>query len=48
MQELFAYRGEALPLDTSELLLDSYRVIPNEEIQESTLKLTTTATKHSG
>lgn len=47
VQEFFMSGEEVLPLDTSEkLLLDSYRAIPNKEIQESILKITTNATKH--
>jgi len=30
---------------TEKLLLDSYRAIPNKEIQESILKITTNATR---
>lgn len=29
------------------LLLDSYRTIPNKEIRESILKITTNASRHS-
>lgn len=48
VQEFFMASEEVLPLDTSEkLLLDSYRAIPNKEIQESILKITTNATRHS-
>ncbi len=46
VQEFFMSGEEVLPLDTSEkLLLDSYRSIPNKEIQESILKITTNATR---
>ena len=48
VQEFFMTSEEVLPLNTSEkLLLDSYRAIPNKEIQESILKITTNATRHS-
>lgn len=47
VQEFFMSGEEVLPLDTAEkLLLDSYRAIPNKEIQESILKITTNATRH--
>jgi transcriptional regulator with XRE-family HTH domain len=47
VQEFFMAGEEVLPLETSEkLLLDSYRAIPNKEIQESILKITTNATRH--
>lgn len=46
VQEFFMSGEEALPLDTSEkLLLDSFRAIPNEEVKQSILKITTNATK---
>lgn len=46
VQEFFMSGEEVLPLETSEkLLLDSYRAIPNKEIQESILKITTNAAK---
>lgn len=46
VQEFFIAGGDVLPLGVSEkLLLDSYRAIPNKEIQESILKITTNATK---
>lgn len=48
VQEFFTDGEEVVPLAVSEkLLLDSYRAIPNKEIQESILKITTNATKHS-
>jgi len=47
VQEFFIEGEEVLPLKVSEkLLLDSYRAIPNKDIQESILKITTNATKH--
>lgn len=47
VQEFFMAGEEALPLATSEkLLLDSYRAIPNKEIQESILKITANASRH--
>jgi transcriptional regulator with XRE-family HTH domain len=47
VQEFFMAGEEVIPLDTAEkLLLDSYRAIPNKEIQESILKITTNATRH--
>jgi transcriptional regulator with XRE-family HTH domain len=47
VQEFFVSGEEVLPLTISEkLLLDSYRAIPNKDIQESILKITTNATKH--
>jgi transcriptional regulator with XRE-family HTH domain len=47
VQSLFTDSNETLPIAVSEkLLLDSYRAIPNKEIQESILKITTNATKH--
>lgn len=46
VQEFFMSGEEALPLDASEkLLLDSYRAIPNKEIQESILKITANASR---
>jgi transcriptional regulator with XRE-family HTH domain len=49
VQEFFISSEEVLPLDTSEkLLLDSYRAIPNKEIQESILKITTNAARQGG
>ncbi|SRR6266568_227285 len=47
IQLFFTDINESLPMAVSEkLLLDSYRAIPNKEIQESILKITTNATKH--
>lgn len=47
IQEFFLASEDSLPITVSEkLLLDSYRAIPNKEIQESILKITTNATKH--
>ncbi|MHB8121413.1 MAG: helix-turn-helix domain-containing protein [Desulfuromonadaceae bacterium] len=47
IQSVFTDSAEPLPITVSEkLLLDSYRAIPNKEIQESILKITTNATKH--
>jgi len=48
VQEFFVDEGDdVLPLAVSEkLLLDSYRAIPNKDIQESILKITTNATRH--
>lgn len=47
VQELFIDGEDVLPLAVSEkLLLESYRAIPNKDIQESILKITTNATKH--
>lgn len=47
IQELFMTGNDVLPLAVSEkLLLDSYRAIPNKEIQESILKITANATRH--
>jgi transcriptional regulator with XRE-family HTH domain len=47
IQLFFTETDETLPIAVEEkLLLDSYRAIPNKEIQESILKLTTNATKH--
>jgi hypothetical protein len=49
VQEFFVTGEDVLPLAVSEkLLLDSYRAIPNKDIQESILKITTNATRHSG
>lgn len=46
VQEFFMAGEDVLPLDTSEkLLLDSYRAIPNKEIQESILKIATNASR---
>ncbi len=48
VQDFFIEREDVLPLAVSEkLLLDSYRAIPNKEIQESILKITTNATKQA-
>lgn len=47
IQSLFTDTNDSLPLAVAEkLLIDSYRAIPNKEIQESILKITTNATKH--
>ncbi len=47
VQDLFVTNNDTLPLAVSEkLLLDSYRAIPNREIQESILKITTNATRN--
>jgi len=47
IQTFFTGSDETMPLAVSEkLLLDSYRAIPNKDIQESILKITTNATKH--
>ncbi|ACM20328.1 helix-turn-helix XRE domain protein [Geotalea daltonii FRC-32] len=47
VQEFFATGEDVLPLAVSEkLLLDAYRSIPNKEIKESILKITTNATRH--
>lgn len=49
VQEFFMSGEEVLPLDAAEkLLLDSYRAIPNKDIQESILKITTNATRQGG
>lgn len=49
IQLFFTETDETLPIAVEEkLLLDSYRAIPNKEIQESILKITTNATKHDG
>jgi transcriptional regulator with XRE-family HTH domain len=46
VQEFFIDEGEVTPLDTLEkLLLDSFRAIPNKEIQESILKITANASR---
>jgi transcriptional regulator with XRE-family HTH domain len=46
VQEFFLDGEKALPVTVEEKhLLDSYRAIPNKEIKESILKLTTNATK---
>ncbi len=46
IQLFFTEEDETLPMAVSEkLLIDSYRVIPNKDIQESILKLTINATK---
>lgn len=48
IQLFFTDDIETLPLAiTEKLLLDSYRAIPNKEIQESILKITTNAAKHN-
>lgn len=48
VQELFADGKDVLPITVEEKqLLDSYRAIPDKTIQESILKLTTNATRHS-
>lgn len=48
IQLFFTDTVESLPMSiTEKLLLDSYRAIPNKEIQESILKITTNATKHN-
>jgi len=47
VQEFFVEGEEALPITVEEKhLLDSYRAIPNKDIQESILKITTNATRH--
>jgi len=50
VQAFFVVDGEnVLPMALEEkLLLDSYRAIPNREIQESILKITSNATRISG
>lgn len=46
VQAFFTDETESYPLAVSEkLLLDSYRAIPNREIQESILKITANATR---
>lgn len=48
VQEFFVSGEEVLPLTIAEkLLIDSYRAIPNKEIQESILKITANASKGS-
>jgi transcriptional regulator with XRE-family HTH domain len=48
VQEFFMDGDDVLPLAVEEkLLLDSYRAIPNKDIQESILKITTNATKQT-
>jgi transcriptional regulator with XRE-family HTH domain len=48
VQAFFTDEAEPYPLAVSEkLLLDSYRAIPNRDIQESILKITANATKNS-
>ena len=47
VQSFFTLTDEFLPLAIAEkLLIDSYRAIPNKEIKESILKITTNATRH--
>lgn len=47
IQLFFTDTLESLPMALSEkLLLDSYRAISNKEIQESILKITTSAARH--
>jgi len=47
VQSFFTEANESLPLAIAEKqLLDSYRAIPNKDIQESILKITTNATRH--
>ena len=49
VQSFFIDSDETLPMAVEEkLLLDSYRAIPNKEIQESILKITTNATRQTG
>ena len=49
IQLFFTETDESLPIAVEEkLLLDSYRAIPNKEIQESILKITTNAAKQAG
>ncbi|OGT96238.1 MAG: transcriptional regulator [Geobacteraceae bacterium GWB2_52_12] len=46
IQLFFTDTDETLPMAVEEkLLLDSYRAIPNKEIQESILKITTNASR---
>lgn len=46
VQEFFMEGGDVLPMVVEEkLLLDSYRAIPNKEIQASILKITANATR---
>lgn len=48
IQLFFTDIEETLPIAVEEkLLLDSYRAIPNKEVQESILKITTNATKQT-
>ncbi len=48
IQLFFNDVDESLPMAIEEkLLLDSYRAIPNKEVQASILKITTNATKQS-
>ena len=48
VQEFFVTGEKAMPIAVKEkLLLDSFRAIPNKEIQESILKITTNATKQT-
>jgi len=45
-RSFFVDGGEALPLGLEEkLLLDSYRAIPNKQVQESILTIAANATK---
>jgi transcriptional regulator with XRE-family HTH domain len=47
VQSFFTEANESMPLAFAEKqLLDSYRAIPNKDIQESILKITTNATRH--
>lgn len=47
VQSFFTDNDETMPMAVEEkLLIDSYRAIPNKDIQESILKITTNATKH--
>jgi transcriptional regulator with XRE-family HTH domain len=47
VQSFFTDGDEILPMAVEEkLLIDSYRAIPNKDIQASILKITTNATKH--
>ena len=46
IQSFFIDSNDPMPLAIAEkLLIDSYRAIPNKDIQESILKITTNATK---
>lgn len=46
IQSFFNETDDYLPLGVSEkLLIESYRAIPNRDVQESILKITTNATK---
>lgn len=48
IQEFFLAGEDRLPITVEEkLLLDSYRAIPNKDVQESILKITTNATKYT-